>query len=211
ELGLLSVDVPPVSNGVLGVERTLSKLEQVAVLISALSAAFFVWLIRRRWLLGAAGVFFIITALVLLNQTHERVPQSINAQIADVADLVSVRYNSASAHAGAELRVTLTWLARRAVSENVKVFVHLTDASGARVLAQSDGEPVGGFTPTTRWHAGELVEDTRVLRVPDDAQGDLNLFVGMYRFPSLERLPALHDGLPYPNERIPLGELHVEH
>jgi hypothetical protein len=95
------------------------------------------------------------------------------------------------------------------MTQNYKGFVHAVAADG-RVLAQSDSDPVGGFTPTTRWLPGEIVTETRTLTIPADAPpGDLALVAGMYRFETLENLPAARDGASFPQGRIPIGELTV--
>ena len=71
-----------------------------------------------------------------------------------------------------------------------KVFVHVVDASGA-VLAQQDGEPVGGFTPTTRWLPGEIVVDAHEVRLPAGlAPGSYTVLAGMYDFQTMRNLEA---------------------
>ncbi len=113
-------------------------------------------------------------------------------------------------HAGDTVRVTLTWQAQRETRENVKGFAHLMDPSGARVIAQSDSDPGGGFTPTSQWRAGEVIAETRVLQIPDDAvPGVLPLYAGLYRAQPLKNLAATRDGKAIPDGRIPIGEVHV--
>ena len=90
--------------------------------------------------------------------------------------------------AAGELGVILYWRAQEPVAEDLSVFVHLAGPDGVP-LAQDDGEPVDGQFPTSRWPAGALVADPRSLRPPDGVdQTQLRLLVGLYRWPSLERL-----------------------
>ncbi len=212
DLGLLSVDVPCRSADTsLTVEFAPSAIEQAASLVSLVALIIVLWLWRGRWLIAVLVALGVISALAFVRMDR-RAPLDVNSntQLADVADLIGVRYERDHIRAGDDLRVTLVWLARREVSENFKVFVHVMDANNARVLAQSDGDPLGGFTPTTQWHVGEVIEDARVLHIPDDAAGDLQLLAGMYRFPELQNLPTWHDGSAFADNRIPIGAIHVD-
>lgn len=88
------------------------------------------------------------------------------------------------------LRLVLYWRADQPVTEDLVVFVHLVAASG--VVAQSDGEPAGGQFPTSCWPAGALVADEHTLEMIDAPPGaNLSLLVGLYRWPSLERLSVV--------------------
>src|SRR5690606_38447950 len=55
---------------------------------------------------------------------------------------------------GAPLVLDLYWLPLTTPQENLKVFVHLEGPDG-RVIAQSDGDPAGGYTRTSRMVGGE--------------------------------------------------------
>jgi hypothetical protein len=68
------------------------------------------------------------------------------------------------------------------------VFVHLLDADG-RLVAQHDGPPMEGRYPATAWLPGDVVPDVhRITLGPDTPAGTYQLQVGMYGWPSLERL-----------------------
>jgi hypothetical protein len=84
--------------------------------------------------------------------------------------------------------VTLYWKAEHIPTEDYKVFVHLLDVKG-NLVTNHDGVPAEGRYPTTAWRSGDTIKDTHVLTVPPDIQSGLyRLQVGMYRWPSLERL-----------------------
>jgi hypothetical protein len=59
---------------------------------------------------------------------------------------------------GQVVRLSLFWQADEPVGERFTVFAHLLDQNG-RLVAQQDGEPVGGSRPTTSWSAGEVIRD----------------------------------------------------
>ncbi|MDW8071918.1 MAG: DUF2079 domain-containing protein [Anaerolineae bacterium] len=90
------------------------------------------------------------------------------------------------------LIVVLAWRADAPVQEDYTVFVHLVTSEGHRI-AQSDAQPHwGAVWPTSHWQPGELVLDGHRLKLPMEApRDDLHLEVGLYLWPSLQRLPVL--------------------
>ena len=78
---------------------------------------------------------------------------------------------------GRDLVVDLTWLALRPLTHDYSVTVK---ARGAGWTAQNDGTPAGGAAPTLKWVAGMRVEDRRRLRLPADANGPIDITVGLY-------------------------------
>jgi hypothetical protein len=87
--------------------------------------------------------------------------------------------------------LTLTWQARQPVSYDATTFVHLRTADG-NLLAQADHQTLDGRFPTSYWLPGQVVTDTLFLSpVPDVQAGPLILSVGMYTWPSLERLAVV--------------------
>jgi hypothetical protein len=91
---------------------------------------------------------------------------------------------------GAELDVVLYWEALEPPEENYVVFVHLLDGDG-QLVASHDGPPMAGRYPTTTWLPGDIVPDViRIELDPGIPAGKYRLQTGMYRWPSLERLPV---------------------
>ncbi|MBN1313528.1 MAG: hypothetical protein JXB30_19130 [Anaerolineae bacterium] len=89
---------------------------------------------------------------------------------------------------GAGFDVTLYWEAQRLPDEDYIVFVHLLDAGG-QLVASHDGPPMDGRYATTAWIPGEFVPDTHHLVLDSQIPaGTYQLQVGMYRWPSVERL-----------------------
>ena len=67
--------------------------------------------------------------------------------------------------------------------------MHLLDERG-NVAAQHDGEPAANALRTSRWAAGEYVEDVHPLALPANLPaGIYRLRVGMYAWPDGARLP----------------------
>jgi hypothetical protein len=213
ELGLVSVDLPAGTHTLrLVFGRTLA---QTAGALLALACAV-VWGIlawrgsRRqagRGLAAGAVAIWLIALLLGLNSLGlgQRTwrPQPVAAKVEDVALLLG--YDVENARGADALDVTLYWFALRDVGTDLKAFVHLLDGAGA-VVAQHDGEPVGGFTPTTRWRPGELIADRHRLSLPPGLRGleGYVLKAGMYQF---EPMRVLRVEPATPNGRIHLGEI----
>jgi hypothetical protein len=82
---------------------------------------------------------------------------------------------------GAQLRVTLTWvapLAGRLPQGDAKVFIHVLDAAEA-IVAQSDARPGGGALPPGNWIPGRFSE-TITLDVGTLAPGRYRVALGLY-------------------------------
>ena len=89
-----------------------------------------------------------------------------------------------------DLEVAFYWQAQQALVEDYVVFVHLLDTDG-RVVASHDGPPMDGRYPTQAWLAGDVVLDVhRIALAAGTPGGTYRLQVGMYRWPSMERLPV---------------------
>ena len=111
---------------------------------------------------------------------------------------------------GETVVVDLYWLGLRPETRNLKSFVHLTDADLTRQPAQHDGDPGGGFTPTSRWFPGELVPDAHSLVLPENlAAGRYRLWAGLYEFATLRNLDVVSAGVPVVDNRVLLGEIEV--
>ncbi len=116
-----------------------------------------------------------------------------------------------SALPGVEFEVKLYWEARRPPEDDYFVFVHLLDAGG-QPIAQHDGPPVDGRYPSRAWLPGDVVPDVhRIALNPDIPAGTYRLQVGMYRWPSLERLPVWDgQGTEQPDRVIVLQTVQVQ-
>ena len=98
--------------------------------------------------------------------------------------------------AGETIHLTLYWQLQQPVQRNYTVFVHILDASG-QLVAQKDNEPNAGQYPTAAWQMGQPVRDAYALALPEGlAQGAYRIVVGLYEWPSLQRLAVTVQGTP---------------
>lgn len=110
--------------------------------------------------------------------------------------------------AGTNLPVSLTWHTITPPDQTYTVFLQLLNESG-QVVAQIDRQPVVGLQPTHTWQTDELIVDHYALPIaPDLSPGDYQLIVGMYGWPSLERLSVM-DGDSAEKDYIPLHTITI--
>ena len=119
--------------------------------------------------------------------------------------LRSVRLVSASVETEAGIPVlNLQWAIAGMIDPNQTVFVHMRDASG-RIVAQADGDLIGGMAPLGDWPAGSTIRERRPLIVPRDLQaGRYTVAVGLYNRATLERIAPTES-----NQQITDGALIV--
>lgn len=92
---------------------------------------------------------------------------------------------------GESLSLTLYWQALAKMERDYSVFVHMVGEDG-QILSQHDGQPEGGFYPTSYWEQGEVVRDEHVLSLSSGIEaGEYELRVGMYRLEDIQRLPVV--------------------
>ncbi|NJM42384.1 MAG: hypothetical protein HC853_17415 [Anaerolineae bacterium] len=82
-------------------------------------------------------------------------------------------------------------------------FVHVLSADG-KLIAQSDGVPNVGLSPTRFWRKGDVIRDEREIVLTQ--QAGITLAIGFYDSATKERLPASQSGQPLQDNllRLPL-------
>jgi hypothetical protein len=90
---------------------------------------------------------------------------------------------------GSTVQVRLRWQCLSEMTLPYKVFVHVLDPSGERVIAQRDAEPQSGEAPTTGWLPGDAFDDAYDIALPAElAPGQYPIELGVYDERSGERL-----------------------
>lgn len=94
---------------------------------------------------------------------------------------------------GSVASVSLYWQILKKPAADYTVFIHVLNEHG-ELVTQFDRPPGGGTMPTSTWQVGQTLRDTYPLPIPADvAAGTYTVRVGMYTWPSLERLPVTLD------------------
>ena len=209
ELGLVTVDVPAGTHEVV-ISFGATPARTAGLLLSLAAAAVWIALAfvrTRSRALRATGVTLGVLAVVLaLNSLgvgqRTWTPQPVQATLEDVAVLLAADATARPDLGVAE--VTLYWLALRETAQNYKAFVHVLGPDGS-VIAQHDGDPVGGYTPTTRWRPGEIIADRHVFPLPEGLPaGEYGLRAGLYQ---VEPLRNLLVDPPAADNRVDVGEV----
>ena len=102
---------------------------------------------------------------------------------------------------GNSLTLTLTWQSHKPVPYDATIFVHVIGKDGD-IMAQLDRQPLDGRFPTSYWQPGQIITDVISLPMPTD-QAPLTCNVGMYLWPSMQRLPVKNvSGQPVRDDMI---------
>jgi len=137
---------------------------------------------------------------------------SVSARFGDDIELVGYMWGARekpSAKPGDALPITLVWRAENEVVSDWVVFAQLL-ASDGRIVAQADHRPANGAYSTSVWRRGEIVCDEFTMPLGANlAPGDYQLYVGLYEYPSLARVPAFRGDARAPADAIRVTEIRV--
>ena len=94
------------------------------------------------------------------------------------------------------MTLDLVWRAERKPEADYTVFMHLRRADDGEQIAALDSPPQNGAAPTSGWSPGQVITETRAVPIPPDAPaGEYNVIIGLYQYPSFERLTIDDQGL----------------
>jgi hypothetical protein len=154
---------------------------------------------------GTLTVLWTVDTPILATATARPV-QSLDVRVGGDVRLQGYTMSQSVLRPGDTLECVIWWQAERGALDERSVMVHLLNARGERV-AQADGPPASGVRPTSQWRSAELIIDARQVALPANLRpGEYTLLIGMYRWPSLERV-SLHNGATRQHEdvlRIPI-------
>ena len=100
----------------------------------------------------------------------------------------SVRLTAAAIEVEAGTPVlNLDWRIDAPIDPGQTVFVHVRN-TGGEIVAQADGDPIGGLAPLSSWTPGDFIRERRPLILPPDLPaGRYTVAVGLYDRGSLQR------------------------
>jgi hypothetical protein len=136
------------------------------------------------------------------------VPNPVSVDFADGVTLIGYSFSARRLSPGDELTVTLYWQARSPISQDYTTFVHILD-SGFTMHGGLDSAPP---TPSSAWFGREdavIVDPHTFVVSPDAPPGDYQLEIGLYPWPSFERLRLLDAAGAEGADRLLLGPLRV--
>ncbi len=115
-----------------------------------------------------------------------------NARIATFGSALQLLESTMPDHVSAagSVMVHLVWQPIAPAGEDLTVFVHLLDSDN-HLIAQKDQPPLGNEYPTSKWVPGDVIASSLTLVLPKDIpMGSYQLRLGVYRQPTVERLPV---------------------
>jgi hypothetical protein len=112
------------------------------------------------------------------------------AQIGDDIEILAAEITPELARPGQEVAVHVQWRAVDEVAQALTTLVHVGQPNQPP-LDVGDRPPIAGDYPTSSWQAGEVIEDTYILRLPEALQpGLIPIWIGMYDSQTITRLPV---------------------
>jgi 4-amino-4-deoxy-L-arabinose transferase-like glycosyltransferase len=136
----------------------------------------------------------------------------VGASFGEAITLKEIAVTNEVVAPGDSVRVALIWEPTGEVDHVYKVFAHLVSAD-EELLAQHDGLPAGGLSPTNTWNAETgPISDRFVISLPGDMPPGLyNLRAGFYDPETFARLPIqrLDDNLTGGPDYVTLGRVEV--
>jgi len=141
----------------------------------------------------------------------EDVPLNRKETFAAALRLLGYRVSSDVIRPGDSFTVSLFWKVLEHSTADYTVFIHLLDAKG-ELITQFDRPAGGTTTPTSTWQVGQVLRDTYPLSIPRDTPaGSYVIRMGMYLWPSMERLPVSIEGEVMENDFVDLGTIQIGH
>ena len=132
---------------------------------------------------------------------HDAVPP--DSFLASWPDGVHVISATLEHEAGAPV-LNLDWFVGGPLDPAVTVFVHVQAANG-QVVAQADGDLIGGYVPIGLWQPGDRIWERRVLSINDLPQGSYTVAIGLYARSSQQRLNIVQAQLPVSDNALIVG------
>jgi hypothetical protein len=114
---------------------------------------------------------------------------------------------SAQDEGNGNVRISFYWQSNveRSVTDAI-IFIHAQTKDG-QLVAQADAQPWLGQYPTFIWSKGERVRTDYSLNIGSTPITDVEVWVGMYTFPSLARLTVIQNDTPVKDNRLHVGSL----
>lgn len=111
----------------------------------------------------------------IVDETSLKTETGITLAGFDLGNGIHIRGTEVRRQDPRTILLTVYWQATGPINHDYSVAVHLVaqdpPQSESDILDQDDSlHPVGGWYPTTRWRAGEIIRDMYLLQVPDGAE-----------------------------------------
>jgi len=110
---------------------------------------------------------------------------------------------------GDSFAIDLYWEVLEKPPADYTVFIHVLDDRD-ELVTQFDRPAGGGTAPTSTWRTGQTLRDAYPLALPEGiGTGTYTVRMGMYAWPSMERIPVSVEGRALENNLVDLCTLRV--
>lgn len=136
-------------------------------------------------------------------------PNPTQVDFADGISLIGYAFSQRQIAPGDDVSVTLYWYARQPVTQDYSTFVHILDST----LTMHGGHDGAPLPATSAWFGQEepVIADVHTFTVsPQAPPGLYQLEIGLYPWPSFQRLRLLDAGGAEGADRLLLGPLRVK-
>ncbi len=100
--------------------------------------------------------------------------------------------------------LNLDWFVGGPIDSNVTVFVHVLNEAG-QVVAQADGDLVGGYVPIGLWQPNDRVQERRVVPLVEP-YGHQRIVLGLYNRTTQQRLNPASASVPLKDGALSVAE-----
>ncbi len=137
---------------------------------------------ERMTLIGAGDETLRVGTVELLPRAStDNIPNPININFANLAELIGYEISDLTPSAGNSLDVTLYWRRINPIPDDYVVFVHIIDPATLTIYGGSDAQPAAWTIPTSTWGDSAIITDTHTFTVnASTPPGIYELEIGMY-------------------------------
>lgn len=140
---------------------------------------------------------------------HQPVAYAVNFQ--DQLHLFGYELPATVWQPGDLIPLRLYWLAQQTPAADYKIFLHVATLDDTGKVAQADSAPLFGFSPMTRWEAGEVVVDEHQIQLdPTAPPGRYRLLIGLYQQETMQNLLVRSAPTVLPGDRVVLTEVEIQ-
>ncbi len=169
-----------------------------------------------RWFRGVLALAIIAGIIVTpftLRTARDRaahIPVALDTYFGDQLTLLGYDLPIRILQAGTSIPVRLYWWTDATPTVDYKIFIHVTRMDDSGREAQSDEQPILGFSPMTRWEPGELITDQQVIDTDANTPpGRYRLLLGVYDPNTVTNLPASGADIYLPGDRLLITEIEI--
>jgi hypothetical protein len=124
----------------------------------------------------------------ILDTTPADIPHKLDVNFEGKIHLIGYKFEPESARPGQEVKLTYYWRSDDTVEDGWLLFTHTKDETSSKMgnldyVGPLREEKNGGhqLLGPERWEKGKVYVDQQTYKVPDDVQGDVGIYVGIWK------------------------------